>query len=247
MKAKTILSLVLAFALCSSLDMASATPPFEVQAGPSRTDDVRVNVPFKVAVAVFNTSGSNETIRVMSCSWYDQWQCSNTNLIPQLWDCTRNVPMDVSIPRAGVYTNELEMRVRASFPPGKLRFRMGFTPIGSPTTFWSGKIELTVLPPGEPAELPQEDKAFTDEVSKALEDCQKIKVGMTRAQLLELFKTGGGVYNATNRRFVYRRCPYISVNVEFKLSAPGQSIFDERMTDTISKISEPFLAWGIAD
>jgi hypothetical protein len=141
----------------------------------------------------------------------------------------------------------LEMSVRASFPSGKLRFRMGFTPICSTTTFWSGDTVLTVLPPGEPAELPQEDKALTDGVLRALEDCEKIKVSMTRAQLLEMFEPDGGVWNAMGRRYTYRRCPYIHVDVEFKLSSPDQSGLDERMTDTISKISGPFLGAGLAD
>ena len=235
--------LALAFALlCGSRNMAAAAPPppLTVQLGPGRSA-VRVNAPFKVALWVINTSHSNQTVRVMNCSWYDEWQTSNTNLIPKLWDCTKNFPVNVNLRPGDFYTNELEMSVRASFPPGKLRFRMGFTPIGGTTTFWSGNIELTVLPPGEPADLPQEDKAFTDEVFKALQDCKKIKVGMTRPQLLEVFEPGGGIYNAMGRRFVYRRCEYIEVDVEFKLSSPDQSVFEERMTDTISKISEPFL------
>lgn len=233
------------FVLCGGLDIASATP-FEVDVRTSRTD-VRVNVPFKVALWVINTSHSNQTVRVMNCSWYDEWQTSNTNLIPKLWVCTRNFPVDVNLRPGEFYTNELEMSVPASFPSGKLWFRMGFTPIGSATTFWSEDGYITVFPPGSPAELPQTDEKFTGEVSRALRDCEKIKVGMTRAQLLEMFTREGGISTATHRRYVYRRCSYIKVDVEFKLSAPDQGVLDERMTDTITTISKPFLEWSIID
>jgi hypothetical protein len=93
----------------------------------------------------------------------------------------------------------------------------------------------------------QRDKALSEQISAILRDCEKIKPGMTRAQLLKVFTTEGGISSARHRRFVYRRCPYIKLDVEFKLSAPDQDVLDERMTDTISKISKPFLEWSIAD
>lgn len=247
-----MLSLALAFSLCGGLDMALAIAPpllFRVDAIPSKTE-VRVNEPFKVALRVENTTSSNQTVRVMSCSWLDEWQFSNTNVIPNPWNCTRNFPVDVSIPPGGAHTNELEMRVDPSFSGQTLSFRMGFTPIGSPTTFWSDDVALKIMPTATgavPAGSSVVDKASTEDISGALRDCERIKPGMTRAQLLELFTTEGGLSTARHRTYVYRRCPYIKVNVDFNPAKPDQSVLDEQMSDTISGVSKPYLEWSISD
>lgn len=251
MKAKTKFSLALMFALCG-LDSASAMPPppqFWVEARPSKTE-VRVNEPFEIALQVDNTTSSNQTVRIMSCSWYDEWQISNTNVIPKLWVCTMNFAIDVTIPPGGAYTNEMEMSVGASFSGETLSFRMGFTPIGSPKTFWSDEVTLKILSP-DPRNIRAgssfEDKVLTHEISGILRECEKIKPGMTRAQLLELFTTEGGLSTARHRTYAYRRCPYIKVDVDFAPTKPDQGALNERMTDTICEISRPYLEWSIID
>jgi hypothetical protein len=87
------------------------------------------------------------------------------------------------------------------------------------------------------------DKDLTKQISAILTECQKIKSGMTRAELLTVFTTEGGLSTANHRTFVYRRCPYIKVDVDFTLSNPKQ----ERPSDIISKISKPYLDWSIID
>ena len=64
---------------------------------------------------------------------------------------------------------------------------------------------------------------------------------------LNVFTTEGGLSTAKHRTFVHRRCPYIKVDVDFMLSDPKQSAVDERPTDTVSRISKPYLDWSIAD
>jgi hypothetical protein len=91
------------------------------------------------------------------------------------------------------------------------------------------------------------DTNLTKQISEILIECQKIKPGMTRAELLKVFTTEGGISSATQRTFVYRGCPYIKVDVDFTLSDPKQNALDERPTDTISKISKPYLDWSIGD
>ena len=91
------------------------------------------------------------------------------------------------------------------------------------------------------------DKDLTKRISDILTECQKIKPGMTRAELLKVFTTEGGVSSPTFRTFVYRGCPYVKVDVEFTLSDPKQNVLEERPTDTISKISKPYLAWSVDD
>jgi hypothetical protein len=91
------------------------------------------------------------------------------------------------------------------------------------------------------------DTNLTKQISEILIECQKIKPGMTRAELLKAFDMEGGLSSATQRTFVYRGCPYIKVDVDFNLSDPQQKTLEERPTDTISKISKPYLDWSISD
>jgi len=91
------------------------------------------------------------------------------------------------------------------------------------------------------------DKNLTKQISDILSECKKITAGTTRAELLKVFTTEGGLSTAIHRTFVHRHCPYIKVDVDFTLSDPKQSIVDERPTDTVSKISKPYLEWSIAD
>jgi hypothetical protein len=88
---------------------------------------------------------------------------------------------------------------------------------------------------------------FAKQISGILRECEQIKPGMTRAELLKVFTTEGGFYTTANRTFVYRGCQYIKVDVDFSLSDPKPGGLEERPTDTISKISKPYLGWGIGD
>jgi hypothetical protein len=88
-----------------------------------------------------------------------------------------------------------------------------------------------------------EDKNLTQQISDILKECESIKPGMTRADLLKVFTTEGGLSTQIWRTYVHSRCPYIKVDVEF---APTESK-QERPTDTITKISKPYLGWSIAD
>ena len=87
------------------------------------------------------------------------------------------------------------------------------------------------------------DKNLTQQISDILKECESIKSGMTRADLLKIFITEGGLSSQTWRTFVHSRCPYIKVDVEF---APTESK-QEQPTDIITKISKPYLQWMIGD
>jgi hypothetical protein len=88
---------------------------------------------------------------------------------------------------------------------------------------------------------------FKKQISDILIECQKIKPGMTRAELMKVFTTEGGLSTVTHQTFVYRGCPYIKVDVDFTPSDPKQKMVEERPTDTISKISNPYLDRSISD
>ena len=91
------------------------------------------------------------------------------------------------------------------------------------------------------------DKDLTKQVSDILTECKKIVPGTTRAKLLRVFTTEGGQSTATQRTFVHRRCPFIKVDVEFVPSESTQKPLEERPTDTVSKISKPYLEWSRMD
>ena len=91
------------------------------------------------------------------------------------------------------------------------------------------------------------DTNLTKQISDVLIECQKIKPGMTRAELLKVFTTEGGFSTPAHRTFVYRGCPYVKVDVDFTTSDPKQKMTDEQPTDIISNISKPYLDWSISD
>ena len=89
------------------------------------------------------------------------------------------------------------------------------------------------------------DKNLTKQMLNILKEWKTITPGTTRTELLKVFTTEGGLSTAARRTFVHRRCPYIKVDVDFTLSDPKQR--DERPTDTVSKISRPYLELPIGD
>ena len=76
---------------------------------------------------------------------------------------------------------------------------------------------------------------------------QKLSVWQLGLDRPQIFTTEGGLSTAKHRTFVHRRCPYIKIDVDFTLSDPKQSVVDERPTDTVSKMSRPYLEWTISD
>ena len=99
----------------------------------------------------------------------------------------------------------------------------------------------------------QESQSNTEWVSQSLKEMQTIKVGMTRADLLKVFTTEGGLSTRLWRTYVYHRCPYFKVDVKFRAVGPpakdseGQVTLLESAEDIITKISKPYLDWSIAD
>jgi hypothetical protein len=99
----------------------------------------------------------------------------------------------------------------------------------------------------------QRSQEHTEWIAKSLREMEKIRVGMTRADLLKVFTIEGGLSTGLNRRYVYRECPYIKVDVEFEpvgrpaRDAQGRVTLIEADGDVIKGISKPYLEWGIVD
>lgn len=94
--------------------------------------------------------------------------------------------------------------------------------------------------PRDPAQIDKEHTAWIVEVLNA---AQTIKVGMTRSDLMKVFTTEGGLSTTSQRTYVYRKCPYIKVDVMFAASNRDE----ELATDKIVKVSQPYLAWSVMD
>jgi hypothetical protein len=94
------------------------------------------------------------------------------------------------------------------------------------------------------AELTQERIQW---IAKVLRQIGKIKPGMRRKDLLTVFTTEGGISTRTQRTYVNTECPYIKVNVRFKVVSGDSPDLNEDPDDIIESISQPYLAWGVTD
>jgi hypothetical protein len=101
------------------------------------------------------------------------------------------------------------------------------------------------------AVLPSSASRATDEhtewIAKSLKEIESVKAGMTRVDLLKVFKEEGGISTRTWRRYAYRDCPYIKVDVEFEPIGEPENKLSQNQKDKIIKISKPFLEWSIMD
>jgi hypothetical protein len=94
------------------------------------------------------------------------------------------------------------------------------------------------------------EKDHTAWVADSLKRMQTIKPGMTRADLLKVFTTEGGLSTGLQRTFVSRDCPYFKVDVEFEAvgrpsrDANGRVTLIEGSQDIIVKISRPYLQFS---
>ena len=91
-----------------------------------------------------------------------------------------------------------------------------------------------------PSHINQE---HTEWIAGALNSIQMLKIGMTRSDLMKVFMIEGGLSTTSQRTYVYRRCPYIKVDVKFAASSREK----ELPTDKIVEISRPYLTWSVMD
>jgi hypothetical protein len=87
---------------------------------------------------------------------------------------------------------------------------------------WPAKRRVGIKQYDWDKQMPKSEvnRNLTKYISDILTECKKITPGMTRADLLKVFTTEGGISTATHRTFVHRRCSIIKVDVEFALSQP---------------------------
>jgi hypothetical protein len=56
------------------------------------------------------------------------------------------------------------------------------------------------------------------------------QVGMTLADLINVFTTEGGLSTTSQRTYVYRQCPYIKVDVKFAASRRDEELPSDKIT-----------------
>lgn len=81
-------------------------------------------------------------------------------------------------------------------------------------------------------------------IDKVLREISTIRAGMSRKDLLKVFREEGGLSTRTQRTYVFRECPYIKVDAVFSAVGGGLSESDE---DKLISISRPYLAYSIMD
>jgi hypothetical protein len=74
-----------------------------------------------------------------------------------------------------------------------------------------------------------------------------IKPGATRVDLLAVFAEEGGMSNRTHRKYVYKQCPYIKVDVVLAPVGKPDDLLIEMPEDKIITISRPYLEYSIFD
>lgn len=81
----------------------------------------------------------------------------------------------------------------------------------------------------------------------ALKEMQTVQVGMTRSDLEKVFMIDGGGSTRKSQTYVYRKCIYLKVDVEYAPVEMADGRWEEAAHDKIVKISKPYLDNPILD
>jgi hypothetical protein len=139
----SIIVAAMALGIVAPEPRAGVAEPLAVKARAAKTT-VRRNKPFDVRVRVVNASEATQTFRVMSHSWFEHWKTSNATVTVDGWLCEKNFPVTVTLKPGEAYEKTLPMLVTKAEPGASVSFKMGFTPIDSKQTYWSGKVTVQV-------------------------------------------------------------------------------------------------------
>jgi hypothetical protein len=126
--------------------------------------------------------------------------------------------------------------------------------LGSLTLLLLGLVFLNLHaqePTPESQDHLQVDSEHQKWIEHVMRSISSVKAGMTRKDLAKIFQPDGGLSTRSQTRYLYRRCPYIKVDVEFSPAGePGDASQEEHYEspdDRIVKISRPYLDNPVAD
>jgi hypothetical protein len=88
---------------------------------------------------------------------------------------------------------------------------------------------------------------LTKTIVEVMETIDAIKPGMTRADLLTVFTVEGGISTRARRTYVYKLCPYIKVEVDFKAVTNPDDRLTEMSDDKMLTLSRPYLQYRVMD
>ena len=111
-------------------------------------------------------------------------------------------------------------------------------------------ISLFFVVSALPSALPQETCDYSKWLQASLEEIDTVRAGMTRRDLMKLFRAQGGIFTRTQQQFVYRKSSLIHVTVKFEAVGQPDIIVPEQSDigdDKIIEISRPFIENEISD
>jgi hypothetical protein len=82
-------------------------------------------------------------------------------------------------------------------------------------------------------------------LAQALSAYGKVKIGSTRSDLERYFSRDGGFQTPSSTRYVYSKCEYLQVEVEFELAKPDEIVFSAN--DRVTKISRLYVEYPAKD
>jgi hypothetical protein len=97
------------------------------------------------------------------------------------------------------------------------------------------------------------DKANCEWAARVLKMIDSVKVGTSRGQLSKLLFESGGISTMTQQTFFAPTCPFIKVDVKFRIvgrperDAAGRLSPERSPKDVVSEISKPYLQFPIID
>ncbi len=83
------------------------------------------------------------------------------------------------------------------------------------------------------------------QVEKALEDLAHLKAGMTRRDAEQYFALDGGMNFRGQTRYVYKKCEFIQVEINFEADPEVRNDFSQK--DRITNLSKLSLAFPARD
>jgi len=107
----------------------------------------------------------------------------------------------------------------------------------------TGCIALFSIPADTSGQSRQAPEEF---IKQALKTVGELKIGDTRANLERYFRSDGGMQYSKPERYVYKKCPFIKIDVEFSLKR-GNSWPTLSPEDTLISVSKPYLEYPFYD
>jgi len=105
-----------------------------------------------------------------------------------------------------------------------------------------GVVLVALAGASQPPPAPDD---YTRWVESSMLEMKVVKIGVTRADVEKIFVPEGGMSTSLKKTYVFRKCPYFKVDVEF--TAEQTNAVSETPKDRVAKISKPYLDWSHGD